>query len=62
MKRWRSFQFQDASPEMPRHIRDLNVYPAQKLKFNKDNRRTDNRENDQKKAQQHVYFARLRIN
>ena len=36
------------SPTMPQHIRDLNVYPARKFKFNKDNRRTDNRENDQK--------------
>ena len=37
-----------ASPTIPRHIRDLNVYPARKFKFNKDNRRTDNRENDLK--------------
>ena len=36
------------SPTIPRHIRDLNVYPARKFKFNKDNRRTDNRENDLK--------------
>ena len=36
------------SPTMPRHIRDLNAYPARKFKFNKENRRTDNRENDLK--------------
>ena len=33
---------------MPRYIRDLNVHSARKFKFNKDSRRTDNRENDLK--------------
>ena len=37
-------------------IRDLNVYPVRKFKFNKDNRRTDNRENDLKKPNSACIF------
>jgi len=49
-----------SSPRMPRHIRDLNIESARDFKFNQAARWSNNKENDQKMAD-NAYLFRANV-